>query len=395
MEPIKIKVDRRELQQALRVTGFGRATRSANPMYNNYRMEITKKGTICLDTCDGVFVAVQKEISCEVEKMEEESFVSYLYGNTLKKLLELIPEDEVELAVYHSQIKVSSGKKSYMMPLSDYIDELVWKKEEGDSVYFSAEVPDMKKWLECLGFCMADDEFRPAMNAMLIDLKGNEMTMVSTDGRILCRMNVTNVDVNCTRQFILPKKTAKVLQRVLPKTGFVDFVIREKSADIIILDADANITKLVTKTIEGKYPNYLAVIREDYPYNVKMDRKELMNCIRRLGLVANQNSALTKWELTKESVKIGACDNDFAMSGEEELPMEVDKLPGENEFKVENGKMLVGMNYRMLIGILQHIKSTKVLMQFRTQNNGLIFREDGEQTGDNILYMMMPMRVDE
>lgn len=392
MESVKITVEKSGLLRVLKLAGYARGMKTAMPIYMCYRLEITKSEML-VNTYDAAFVQVKAAVEIEnVNGNDNGSHVVYVYGTTLKKLVELMPEGEVILTFYHSQMMVSSGKSSYMLPLMDCLDDMQWKENnEETKSCFTAEVPDMKKWLEKLSFCMEKEDYlRPALSGVLVDIKDGYMTMVATNARLLCRMQLHSVSTEHEAQFILPGKAVRVLKNVMPKVGFMDFIIKEKSAEIYILDDKGESVVMRIVGIEGKYPNYSAVIHNEDKYTIKLDRRALMDRLRRLALVMNDNSKKVTWKMGKENLMLTAADTDYQYNGSEEMAVECEKLP-----VCEEDRLVFGLNCNYTLGILQHLKTEKVVMMMNgNRSQGIIFKEDREEQEDELLYLVMTIMVD-
>src|ERR1035437_2787040 len=164
-------------------------------------------------------------------------------------------------------------------------------------------------------FATADDELRPVMNGVFIELTDKSLTFVASDAHKLVRYRRTDVKPKADASFILPKKPAALLKNLLPKeTNDVLIEFDDKNALFTL----TNYT-LVCRLVEGAYPSYSAVIRTDSPNTLTIDRLEIYNSLRRVSVFANQASNLVKLAIVGNEITVSAQDLDFTISAYERL----------------------------------------------------------------------------
>lgn len=229
-------------------------------------------------------------------------------------------------------------------------------------------------------FATADDDLRPVMNGIFVELMEDNLTFVASDAHKLVRYTRNDVKPGKKASFILPKKPATLLKSILPKESN-DIIIEfdEKNA----LFQMTNFT-LVCRLVEGIYPSYNSVIPTDNPNTLTIDRVELYNSLRRVSVFSNQASNLVKLQLTGNELTVSAQDLDFSISGFERLSCRYD---GEN--------LSIGFKSLFLIEILSNLSSEDVIFQLSNPSRaGIMLPAKPEIEGEDVLMLLMPLSVD-
>ncbi len=229
-------------------------------------------------------------------------------------------------------------------------------------------------------FCTADDELRPVMNGIFFDIATDKITMVATDAHRLVRYINTSVSAAEPISFILPKKPATLLKNILGKDdNEVVITFGQKNAKF-----EFGQTIVVCRQIEGRFPNYNAVIPQNNQNVVVVDRQTLINACKRVAVFANTGTSLLKLALSENQIKISAQDIDFSTSAEETIACEYNGMP-----------MSIGFKAPFLIEILNAISSTDVKLQLADPARaGLILPTENEENQD-LLLLLMPMLLND
>ena len=227
-------------------------------------------------------------------------------------------------------------------------------------------------------FATADDELRPVMNGVYINLEPQSVTFVATDAHKLVKY-ASETAAEATASFILPKKPANLLRGLLPK----------EDGEITVEFDDKNVLfrlknqVLICRLIEGNYPNYHAVIPANNPNKVFVDRLELLNAIRRVAVCSNQSTNLIKLDISKGTINLTAQDLDFSVSAQESLPCDY-----------EGEDIVIGFKSTFLIEILSNIETTTVLVELADSTRAGVFKPVYDQQPSNdTLMLLMPMMI--
>jgi DNA polymerase-3 subunit beta len=228
-------------------------------------------------------------------------------------------------------------------------------------------------------FCTADDELRPVMNGIFFDLGLENITLVATDAHRLVRYTNTSVVGAQAVNFILPKKPAMLLKQVLKGNDAVVVNFGTKNATFAFGQ-----TTVVCRQIEGRFPNYNAVIPQNNTNKVVVDRQTIVNACKRVAVFANTGTSLIKLALTENQIKISAQDIDFSTSAEETITCDYTGMP-----------MAIGFKAPFLIEILSSIVSQDVVLALADPARaGLILPSENEENQD-LLVLLMPMLLND
>ncbi|MCK9413014.1 MAG: DNA polymerase III subunit beta [Prolixibacteraceae bacterium] len=228
-------------------------------------------------------------------------------------------------------------------------------------------------------FATADDELRPVMNGINIEISPVEMTFVASDAHKLVRYKRTDAKSDHEASFILPKKPASLLKNLLPKEDF-DVVLEfdEKNAIFQLTGF-----RMVCRLVEGRYPAYNSVIPVNNPNKLVIDRVEFYNTLRRVSVFANQASNLVRLKLTTSELIVSAQDIDFAISAVEKIKCDFD-----------GQEMEIGFKSTFLIEILSNLTSTDVKMMLSDPSRaGLLLPAEQEFEQEDVLMLLMPMMI--
>ena len=228
-------------------------------------------------------------------------------------------------------------------------------------------------------FATADDELRPVMNGIFVELTSKSLTFVASDAHKLVRYRRNDIKPGTDASFILPKKPASLLKNILPKeTADISIEFDDKNAVFTL----TNFT-LVSRLVEGNYPSYNSVIPTDNPNTLTIDRLELYNSLRRVSVFANQASNLVKMAITGNELTVSAQDLDFSISAYERL-----------NCQYEGDDLEIGFKSLFLVEILSNLSSGDVIFRLSDPSRaGIMVPAQSEVEGEDILMLLMPMMI--
>lgn len=227
-------------------------------------------------------------------------------------------------------------------------------------------------------FATADDELRPVMNGILIEMSPENLTFVASDSHKLVRYQRSDATTEFTSSFILPKKPASFLKSVLIK----------EDGDVVIEFDDKNAFfqmenhRLVCRLVEGNYPSYNAVIPQDNPNKVIINRQEVVNSLGRVSLFSNQASNLVKLSINGDELMVSAQDIDFSISAYEKLSCQYDGEP-----------MEIGFKSAFLAELLDNVSTDEVVMELADPARAGIFLPTENDGPEDELMLLMPMMI--
>jgi len=228
-------------------------------------------------------------------------------------------------------------------------------------------------------FATGEDELRPVMNGILVEMSTDNITFVSTDSHMLVRYRRKDVQAGMDGSFILPKKPAGLLRTVLAKEqGEVEISSDDKNAMFQLSDYT-----MVCRLVEGTYPAYNTVIPMNNINKLIIDRVEFLGSLRRVAMFTNQATNLVKFELKGNQITIFAQDIDFSIAGHETLKCQYD-----------GDEMNIGFKANFLAELLANLSSTDVSLEMSDPMRAcLVLPVQNETEGEDILMLIMPLTV--
>jgi len=251
---------------------------------------------------------------------------------------------------------------------------------EADARQIALPANVLQSSIEKTIFATADDDLRPVMNGIYFDIAEDKVTMVATDAHRLVRYTNTGVQAGAAANFILPKKPASLLKNLLAKEeSDVKVVFGAKNARF-----EFGSTIIVCRQIEGRFPNYNAVIPQSNQNIVTVDRQTIINACKRVAVFANNGTAQLRLALSENQIKISAQDIDFSTSAEETISCSYNGTP-----------MAIGFKAPFLIDLLSSIECADVQLKLADPARaGLILPAENEQNED-VLMLLMPMLLND
>lgn len=316
-----------------------------------------------------------------IENVEKEGIIAIPAKRVLDTLREFSEQPltvEANDTTWEVSISWKSGKLvipgtsglSYPKPAT--LDE-----EEASSVTIASEY--LLEGIEKSIFATADDEMRPVMNGIFISLEPDSVTFVATDAHKLVRNKISGIETGIEASFILPKKPANLLKGILAKEEN-DIKMEFDKKNVVF-----HLSKytLICRLIEGNYPNYNAVIPNNNPNKVNVDRVEFMNSIRRVAVCSNPATNLIKLDINPGVIKLTAQDIDYSVSAEESMTCDYNGTP-----------IVIGFKSTFLTEILANSAADQVVVELADSTRAGVFKPITEEEGQqDILMLLMPMII--
>ena len=227
-------------------------------------------------------------------------------------------------------------------------------------------------------FAAGNDDLRPVMSGVFFQFSTDNLTFVATDAHKLVKYTRTDVTADKTAEFIMPKKPLNLVKGVL---GSEEDVVIEYN------DANAKFTfenfVLICRLIDGKYPNYEAVIPKENPNKLTVDRASFQNSVRRVSIFSSKTTHQIRLKMAGTELNISAEDLDFSNKADERLSCDY-----------QGDDMQIGFNSRFLSEMLSNLTSSEVLIEMSLPNRaGILTPIDGTDEGERITMLVMPVML--
>lgn len=301
-----------------------------------------------------------------------------LLSDTLKEFPEQPLTFEIDLKSLSAVIISENGKFTIMGQNAEEFPQMpVIKPDKKSEIEMDSGF--LHKGINRTLFATADDELRPVMNGVFLELGENDLTFVASDAHKLVRYKRTDTHADQNNSFILPKKPASLLRNILAKENVpVRIAFDDKNAFFELPGYH-----LVCRLVEGNYPNYNSVIPTENPNKLTIDRTELLNSLRRVSVFSNQASNLVKLQLTGNQLTVSAQDIDFSISAYERL-----------NCQYEGDDLEIGFKSTFLIEILSNIDAREIVLELSDPTRaGIILPARSEDESEDMLMLLMPMMI--
>jgi DNA polymerase-3 subunit beta len=232
---------------------------------------------------------------------------------------------------------------------------------------------------KCL-FATSNDEMRPMMTGVFFEFKKNSLTFVATDAHKLVRYTRTDLKSPKEASFIMPKKPLNLLKNTLSNIdGKVNVEYNAVNVHFFIGDL-----QLITRLIDGKYPDYQKVIPKENPNVLTIERSKFLSSIKRVAIFSNKTSNQVRLKLAGSEIHISAEDLDFSNEANERLDC---AYVGED--------LEIGFNSRFIQEMLSNIDTETVKLEMSTPNKAGILLPNAEKPDENedILMLVMPVML--
>jgi DNA polymerase-3 subunit beta len=228
-------------------------------------------------------------------------------------------------------------------------------------------------------FATGNDELRPVMSGVYFQLGKDNITFVATDAHKMVRYRRSDLKSNNEGAFIVPKKPLNLLKNIISDSEeTVTIGYNENNAFF-----EFGNHSLMCRLIDGRYPNYEAVIPVDNPNKLTISRSALLNSVRRVSIFSNKTTHQVRLKITGSELQISAEDLDFANEANERLSCQFD---GED--------MEIGFNARFLSEMLSNLDSENVSVEMSAPNRaGILFPTENENKSEDILMLVMPVML--
>ena len=228
-------------------------------------------------------------------------------------------------------------------------------------------------------FAAGNDDLRPVMSGVFFQFSTEGLTFVATDAHKLVKYSRSDVSASQVAEFIMPKKPLNLLKGIL--AGSEDEVLieyNESNAKFTF-----NNTQLVCRLIDGKYPNYEAVIPKENPNKLLIERSQFLSSVRRVSIFSNKTTHQIRLKIAGAELNISAEDIDFSNKAEERLSCDY-----------QGDDMQIGFNSRFLTEMLNNLSSDNVQLEMSLPNRaGILTPADGLDEGEQIIMLVMPVML--
>ena len=347
---------------------------STLPIVENILLQVDK--TVLRVKATDLQTTIINTTSIESESHESIAVNAKLLLETLKSFAEqpLTFKTNKE----NNTLEITSEKGNYTLSYLDS-DEFPQTPELNDSQSTKLHVNTLKKGIKNTLFATSNDELRPVINGISIEMNNNNILFVATDAHKLVKYT-NQIETNDSASFIVPKKPLHLLKNILQEINN-EVQVRYNKTNIIFAFGGMEI---YCRLVDGNYPNYSAVIPKENPNHLNIDRNILLSCLKRVSIFSNQSTRRIKLKINGNEMNVSGEDLDFSNKANEILKCDY-----------EGNDIQIAFNGKFLIEILNTLQSEKINMYFSNPSKAAIIKpDDGVKEEEDVLMLIMPMHLE-
>jgi DNA polymerase III subunit beta len=345
------------------------------PILENFLFELDKGGLTV--TASDLQTSMITEIQVESKEKGSIAVPARILLDTLKNL----PEQPVTFSIDEStySIEIISDNGRYKLSGENATD---FPKVPNVSNDFTAEIASdvLARAVNNTIFATSNDELRPAMTGVYVNLGDKNTTFVATDGHRLVRYRRADVKSDNGSSIIIPRKALNLLKATLPTEN------TEVSLNFNLSNAFfkfGNI-RMICRLIDERFPDYENVIPAVNNIKMTIERSDLLGALKRISIYANKTTHQVRLKITGSELQISAEDLDFSNEANERLSCEHD---GED--------IEIGFNAKFLIEMLTNMDSNKIQLTMSAPNKAGVILPAEKDAEEDILMLVMPVMLNQ
>lgn len=341
------------------------------PILSNVLLEVTDHAVNFLATD----LEVQIRATAKLDTAHKPGSVTVAAKKFQDILRALPPDGDLAIDTKDNRLTVKAGKSKFQLQTLAAADFPKIAEARDAASTLSMPQKELRKLLSGVQFAMAVQDIRYYLNGVLFSADGNTLRVVATDGHRLSTAVSRLPDASGKIDAILPRKTVLELIKLL-----------DESDDPVKIELHQNQVKfsfagieIISKIVEGKFPDYAKVIPTGYTNHVTMNRVELLGALQRASILSNDKIRGVRMVFTKDSLSI-VCNNSEQEEAEETLPIAYDR-----------DALDIAFNIAYLLDVLNNLGGENILISLGEANmSSALFTVPGS---DDFKYVVMPMRI--
>lgn len=364
---MKFLIEKNVLQEAISNVQKSITGKSTLPILQGIYIA-ARNNTLTLIGSD-IEVSIETKINANIIEEGEVVLDSRLFGEIIRKL----PNDVIEISTNGSmEVEIKCQKSNvqliYLSP-EDYPS----LPEIDEDVVLKVGQKTLKNMIKSTIFAIAQDDTRPILTGVLLQIKENKLNMVALDG-FRVALKCEGVDCDFNKEAVIPGKTLNEVSKILGDTeDEVEITFTQNH----ILFTIGN-TKVISRLLEGEFIKYESIIPKEHNLSIVVNKEQILSCIERASLMAKDgNTNLVKLDIADDTLV--ATSNSQLGKAREEMPI---ILQGES--------LKIAFNSKYLIDVFKIIDEEEVIMEFTSPVTPCVIKN---KENDNCVYLLLPVRV--
>ncbi len=293
----------------------------------------------------------------------------------LMDILRAAPGEQAAMEWADGKFQVRCGKSRFSLqtlPAEDF--PLVKHADDYSDHALRLEQGQLKRMLGLVHFAMAQHDIRYYLNGLLLVAEGSQLTLVATDGHRLALVATSSEGSSDKREVILPRKTVMELMRLLGDSA-EPVELRFASNQVHVAFGDM---ELVSKLVEGKFPDYQRVLPKGHRHHLQMPRTALLAALQRVAILTSDKFKGVRLQLEPGVLRISSSN------AEQEEALE------ELDVDYAGDVIEIGFNVAYLIDVLSNLGSEHVRLELQDGNSSVLITMPDDAA---FKYVVMPMRI--
>jgi DNA polymerase-3 subunit beta len=345
------------------------------PILENFLFELDK-GALTVTASD-----LQTSMITELQVESKEKGSIAVPARILLDTLKNLPEQPVTFSIDEStySIEIISDNGRYKLSGENATD---FPKVPSVSNDFTAEISTevLARAINNTIFATSNDELRPAMTGVYVNLGDKNSTFVATDGHRLVRYRRSDVKSDNGSSIIIPRKALNLLKATLPSEN-TDVSLNFNLSNAYFKFGNI---KMICRLIDERFPDYDNVIPTQNNIQMSIERSDLLGALKRISIYANKTTHQVRLKITGSELQISAEDLDFSNEANERLSCEHD---GED--------IEIGFNAKFLIEMLTNMDSDKIRLTMSAPNKAGVILPAEKDSSEDILMLVMPVMLNQ
>ncbi len=347
-------------------------SKSVLPIVYNAYFEVKNSELILMGT------DLENSIQTALPVESEHSFKMALPAKIIIETLRSLPEQPLifEFNPDTMIVQIKSNYGIYKISAQNGEDFPKIPSVNNTSASISLSLPTLVRIINKVLYAVSDDSMKPAMTGVYFDFKTTGVNFVATDAQKLVRLSRSDILVNENFSFILPPKALRLLSKA--SAGIESVVKIDFNDSNAFFQFEEN--QIVCRLIDGRFPDYNAVIPLNSPNKAIINRKDLLNSLRRLDIYASKETHLGKLQFVGNTLKLTSEDIDFANQAEETISC-----------LYEGEDMTIGFTLSLLTELLANLDSDDIVIEMGTPNRAAVIMPSIQEENESILQLIMPI----
>jgi len=369
---MKFSVRSSDLQKALSKTVSVVPTRSTLPILENLLFDI-HANTLKITATD---LEISVSVSLEVQGGQNGTIA--IPAKKIFDTVRALPDTNIVFTIdtESNKVKMKTDNGEYTLT-GESSEEFPAIPEFKGETEIPFDVPVLQRLIGTTLFAVSADELRPAMMGVLFQFSKGQVRTVATDGHRLVRVVNSNIPaVKITKDIIIPAKALSLLDKVA--AGASTKVLITGTHVMFRFDG----TSLISRLIEEKYPNYESVIPQDNEKRLVVNKHEMLQSVRRVSLYSNSTTHQIRFSVAKDEIRVTAEDQDFGSEAKEKVSCDY------NDDEIE-----IGFNSGYVVDVLSHLEADEVEFRMSSPNRAAVISPAAPREGEDVLMLIMPVRL--